>query len=203
MPFEEWWSALTQRRHPALPGTFVHPVSDPAVLAGNATIGLELLEELPDLRTVLVPFGGGGLVTGIASVFAAERPDVRVLACEVSTAAPLARALEAGHPVEVGYTPSFVDGIGGRTVLPEMWPTVSRLVSGSLTVTPREVADALRLLVSRAHVVAEGAGAAPLAAALAADALEGPVACVISGGNIDASVLARILDGETPEAATA
>jgi threonine dehydratase len=173
-------------------------VADRAVIAGNGTVGLEILEDLPDADAVLVPWGGGGLSCGIASAVRALRPATRVFGCETETAAPLAASLAAGRPVAVDYTPSFVDGIGARSLLPEMWPLAKGLIAGSLVSSLEEIASALRLLVARARVVAEGAGATPVAAALSGRAGHGKVVCVVSGGNIDASVLATILRAETP-----
>jgi threonine dehydratase len=165
-------------------GLFVHAFSDPAVMAGNGTIGLEILEDLPDVDEVLVPFGGGGLSCGIAAA------GCKVYACEVETAAPLAAALEAGEPVEIEHTPSFVDGIGGPRVFPEMFELARELLDGSLVVRLDDVAAAIRLLVERNRVVAEGAGAAPVAAALHR---AGKIVCVVSGGNIDTATLGEIL----------
>ena len=199
VPFDEWWQILEDDGVPGTPGLFVHPVSDPAVLAGNGTIALEILEDLPDVDTVVAPFGGGGLACGIAAALRFLKPDVKVYGCEVETAAPLATALAAGHPEPIDYTPSFVDGIGGKTVLPEMWPLIEQLIADSLVVPLRDVADAVALLVAQSRIVAEGAGAATVAAALAGMAGGGKVVCVISGGNIDTQKLARILDGEIPE----
>ncbi len=196
VPFDVWWRVMEERRHPGVEGLFIHPVSDPAVVAGNGTIGLELVEDQPELDAVVVPYGGGGLSCGIAAALAELAPATRVLAAEVATAAPLAAALEAGRPVEIDYRPSFVDGIGGKSVLPEMWPLSRRLLAGSIVVTPAEVAAAVRLLVERQRVVAEGAGAAALAAALTGRAGGGRIACVVSGGNLDAAVLAAILRNE-------
>jgi len=196
--FDRWWQTLVERTYPGMQGVFVHPVSDPAVMAGNGTIGLELLEDLPELETVLVPFGGGGLSCGIASALRALKPGLRIYACEVETAAPLSTSLRAGAPVGVDPVPSFVDGIGGKTVLAEMWPLAQGLLDGSLVVAPAAVAAAVRLLVERNRVVAEGAGATPVAVALAGLAGTGKIACIVSGGNIDAAKLARILQGEVP-----
>jgi threonine dehydratase len=198
VPFATWWQTLVHHAYPDMEGLFIHPVSDPAVVAGNGTIGLEILEDLPDVDAVVVPYGGGGLSGGIASALRALRPETRVYACEVETAAPLAASLAAGAPCEVSYTPSFVDGIGGKSVLPEMWPLASQLLDGSLVVSLAEVANALRILAERNRVIAEGAGAVPVAAALAGRAGAGKVVCVVSGGNIDAAKLARILMGEAP-----
>ncbi len=198
VPFERWWQALLDHGYPGLDGLFIHPVSDPAVIAGNGTIGLELFEELPDLDAVVVPYGGGGLVSGIAAALRARRPGIRIYAAEVETAAPLAASLEAGEPRAIEYRPSFVDGIGSRSLLPEMWPLVRSLVSGSLVVGLEEVAAAVRLLAERHRVIAEGAGAASVAAALTGKAGGGRVVCVVSGGNIDPAKLAKILEGSLP-----
>lgn len=193
VPFDRWWQVLVDRRFEGLDGYFVHPVADAAVIAGNATIGLEIVEDLPDVDAVVVPFGGGGLSCGIASALRASRPDVPVFAAEVSTAAPLAAALEAGEPVTVEYIPSFVDGIGSSRVLDEMWPLASTLLAGSLVTSLDAVAEAVRTLASRNRIVAEGAGAAGVAAALGGGAGSGKVVCVVSGGNIDLSKLAAII----------
>ena len=198
VPFHRWWQVIVEHRLEGVEGLFVHPVSNPSVIAGNGTIGLELLEDLPDLDAVVVPYGGGGLSTGIGAALRALKPSVRTYAAEVETAAPLAESLRSGAPHEVSYRPSFVDGIGGKTVLDEMWPLVSRILSGSIVVSLTQVAEAIRLLVERNHVVAEGAGAAALAAALTGQARGSKVACIISGGNIDPRTLGQILAGATP-----
>jgi len=198
VPFDAWWQLLVDRGQPGRKELFIHPVSDLAVMAGNGTIGLEILEDLPDVETLLVPYGGGGLSCGIASALRGSGSRARVIACEVDTAAPLSAALAAGGPVPTPYTASFVDGIGGKSVLAEMWPLASRLLDGALSSPLDDVAAAVRLLAERAHVVSEGAGAAPVAAALSGRAGRGKTVCVVSGGNIDARVLARILSGEVP-----
>ncbi|MDH3606431.1 MAG: pyridoxal-phosphate dependent enzyme [Acidimicrobiia bacterium] len=191
--FEEWWQIIVTHAHEGQDGVFVHPVSDPAVMAGNGTIGLELVEDLPDLDAVVVPYGGGGLSCGIASALRFLKPAVRVYAAEVATAAPLAAAFEAGEPTDVEYVPSFVDGIGSTRVLDDMWPRVKELLTGSLVASLDDVAAAVRLLAVRNRVVAEGAGAAGVAAALLGGAGSGKVVCIVSGGNIDAAKLASIL----------
>jgi threonine dehydratase len=195
---ETWWQTMVDRRYEGVDGLFVHPVEDDAVMAGNGTIGLELVDDLPDLDAVVVPWGGGGLTTGIASAVKALRPGVRVVTAEPETAAPLAASLAAGEPAAIEFHPSFVDGAGGRALLPTMWDHARELVDTASTVPLDEVALAMGLLASRARIVAEGAGALALAAALRGDAGEGKVVCIVSGGNIDASVLARVLAGETP-----
>jgi threonine dehydratase len=198
VPFDDWFAILSARSYPGMSGLFIHPFGDPAVMAGNGTIGAEILEDLPDVDAIVIPFGGGGLSTGIASAVRALKPDTRIYAAEVETAAPLAAALAAGAPEQVAYTPSFVDGIGSPSVVPEMWPLVSELLDGSLVVPLAEVAAAVRLLAERNRVVAEGAGATPVAAALAGKAGGGKVVCVVSGGNLDGAKLAKILLGEVP-----
>jgi len=197
VPYERWWQTLVDHAYPGIGGVFVHPVSDPAVVAGNGTIGLEIVEDLPDVDAVLVPFGGGGLSSGIATAVRALAPNARVFGCEVETATPLTAALAAGAPVRVERTPSFVDGIGGMGVLAEMWPLVSTLLDGALVSSVSEIADAVRLLVERARIVAEGAGAAALAAARR-HGVSGKVVCVVSGGNIDSGTLSTILHGRVP-----
>ena len=206
VPFDEWWQVIVTHRYPGLDGRFIHPVSDPDVIAGNATIGLEILEDLATVNTVLVPYGGGGLSCGIASALRAMRPaapapapaPARVYACEVETAAPLAASWQRGEPVEIDRTPSFVDGIGGKSVLEEMWPLARTLLAGSFVTSLESIADAVRLLVERNHVVAEGAGAVPVAVALSGAAGTGTIVCVVSGGNIDPAKLVTILRGEIP-----
>jgi threonine dehydratase len=199
VPFDEWWQVMIDRRYePLADRVFVHPFLDPAVMAGNGTIGLEIVEDLPDADAVVVPFGGGGLSCGIASALRRLKPRTKVFASEVETAAPLHASLAAGRPTETAYTPSFVDGIGSKALLEEMWPLASSLLTGSLVVSLQETAAALRLLAERNHVIAEGAGATSVAAALTGGAGSGKVVCVVSGGNIDAGKLAAILSGEQP-----
>jgi threonine dehydratase len=198
VPYDRWWRVIMEHEYPGIRGLFVHPVADPAVIAGHGTIGLEILEDLPDAAAIVVPFGGGGLSSGIASAVRARRPETKVWAAEVETAAPFAASLAAGSAQSIERTPSFVDGIGGKSVLEEMWPLVKRLLEGSLVVTLRQIVDAIRLLIERNRVVAEGAGGAPVAAALAGKAGGGKVVCVVSGGNIDAVTLTTILRREVP-----
>jgi threonine dehydratase len=193
LSFDRWWQTVVEHGHPDVPGFFVHPFSDPAVIAGNGTIGLEILEDLPDPDTILVPYGGGGLSCGIACAVRGSGSAAKVWACEVESAAPFAASLAAGEPVEVGYAPSFVDGIGAKTLLAEMWPLARAVLAGSLVVTPAQAAAAVRTLIERARVVAEGAGATPVAAALGGKVGSGKIVCVVSGGNIDAGKLAEIL----------
>ena len=193
VPFEEWWQVIVTHRYEGQSGVFVHPVSDRAVMAGNGTIGLELVEDLPDLDAVIVPYGGGGLSSGIASALRHLKPEVPVYGAEVDTSAALQAAFAAGEPTEIEYTPSFVDGIGSGRVLDEMWPLVEELLAGSLVSSLEEVETAVQDLAMRNHVVAEGAGAAGVAGAVKGGAGDGKVVCIVSGGNINAAKLAEIL----------
>jgi threonine dehydratase len=195
VPHEVWWQTMVDRGYEGVDGLFVHPVEDELVMAGNGTIGLEICEQLDEFDTVIVPWGGGGLTTGIASAVNALRPDVRVVTAEPETAAPLRASLQAGEPVSVDYQPSFVDGAGGRALLPTMWERARELVDTAYALPLDTVEAAVRLLASVSHVVAEGAGALALAAALGrvGEGIDERAVCIVSGGNIDAAVLARIL----------
>jgi threonine dehydratase len=197
VPFERWWQAIEESRFEEEPGLFVHPVQDEAVIAGNGTIGLEIVEELPEVDVVVAPFGGGGLATGVGSAVKALSPHARVLAVEPETAAPFAASLAADSPQEIDYRASFVDGAGGRSVLESMWPRVREIVDRALVVSLEETAAAVRMLAERNRIVAEGAGALAVAAAVRDDHEE-KVVCVVSGGNIDSDRLAAILRGEIP-----
>ena len=191
--FDRWWQVIVTGEFAGLEGLFIHPVSNADVMAGNGTIGLEILDDMPDVDAVVIPFGGGGLSSGIASAIRALKPDTRIYAVEVETAAPLAASLRVGEPVAVDYRPSFVDGIGGKSVLPEMWQRVRDLLDDSLVVSLAEIRATIRLLAERQRVIAEGAGAASVAAALSGRAGSGKVVCVVSGGNIEREILAGIL----------
>ncbi len=198
VPFETWWETMETGSYPGLEGLFVHPVLDERVMAGNGVIGLELAEQLDGIDTVLVAWGGGGLTTGVASALAAVSPGTRVITCEPETGAPLAASLAAGTPVAVDYRPSFVDGAGSKALLPAMWERAQTLVADAVAVSIDDAAAAVRLLATRAHVVAEGAGALPVAAAIAGRGGEGRVVCIVSGGNIDPEQLGEILAGAVP-----
>jgi threonine dehydratase len=187
---EEWWQAMVDRGRDGVEGFFVHPVADEAVMAGNGTIGLEIDEDAPEFDSVVIPWGGGGLTTGIASAVKTLRPDVRVVAAEPETAAPLAAAFAAGEPQEIEFRPSWIDGAGGRALLPGMWERARELVDEAAAVPLDEVEEAVRLLAARAHVVAEGAGALALATALQRD---DRCVCVVSGGNVDLDVFGGIV----------
>jgi threonine dehydratase len=194
VPYDEWWEVLVSGRYEGASGLFVHPVADDRVMAGNGTIGLELLEQSADFDAVVVPYGGGGLLTGIASAVKASRPDVRFYAVEPETAAPVAATLAAGRPTAVEYVPSFVDGSGSRELIPQVWEHVSQLLDGAFAVPLGDVESAVRIIAERARVIAEGAGALAVAAALAGR-VDGArkIVCIVSGGNIDFAVLTRIL----------
>ena len=196
VPYDEWFEAIRASRFDRVDGLFV--AEDEPVMAGNGTIGLELVEELPDLDAVVVPMGGGALVVGIASAVKALRPEARVYTAEPETAAPLAASLPAGKAVEVEYEPSFVDGAGAPFVLAEMWPLLRQVVDGALVASLDETAAAVRLLAERVRVIAEGAGALAVAVALAGRAGGGTIVCIVSGGNIDLSTFSTILGGRTP-----
>ena len=195
IPHDEWFDTFRTRKREGIEGLFVHAFSDDAVMAGNGTIGLEIL---PDVDTVVVPYGGGGLASGIASAIRALRPKTKIYAAEVATAAPLDASLRRGEAIDIAHTRTFVDGIGGPRVFPEMFVLARELLDGALVSTLEEIAAAIRRLVERNHVVAEGAGAASVAAAMTGKAGGGKVVCVVSGGNIDTATLVTILQGRLP-----
>jgi threonine dehydratase len=200
VPFDRWWQAMEEGTYPGVEGLFVHPVMDEKVMAGNATIGCELVEQLDAIDTVLVPWGGGGLTTGIASALAALSPETKVFVCEPETGAPVTATIaNGGAPVAVDYRASFVDGSGAKALLAPMWERARDLVAGAFALTLDETAAAVRLLAERAHVVAEGAGALALAAAVSGRGGTGRIVCIVSGGNIDPHRLSAILSGQTPD----
>ncbi len=192
-PFERWWQTFHDRAYPGVDGTFIHAFDDPHVMAGNGTIGLEILEDLPDAEAIVIPWGGGGLTCGIGSAVRAMSPGCRLIAAEAMSGAPLAASLAAGSPQLVDYRPSFVDGIGSRSVFPQMFERARTLVDGALVATLEEIASALALMAERNHVIAEGAGACPVACALSGRAGSGKIVCVVSGGNIDVNKLVELL----------
>jgi threonine dehydratase len=204
VPWETWWAAVeaghAREAAEGLDGFFVHPVRDVPVIAGNGTIGLEVAEQLDEIDAVLIPWGGGGLTTGIASALHAVSPETKVYVCEPETGAPVTAAIaNGGVPTPVDFTPSFIDGAGSGSLLPEMWEHARPLVTGSFALSLEEAAAAVRLLLERARIVAEGAAALPVAAALDGRAGQGRLVCIVSGGNIDPARLAEILAGRTPE----
>jgi threonine dehydratase len=193
LPYDEWWRTIVAGRADGIDGLFVHPAQDPAVIAGNGTIGLEILEDLPDPDAVVIPYGGGGLTCGVASAVKALRPATQIITVEPDGGAAMAAAMGAGRPADVEFRPSFVDGAGSRRVLDSMWPLVSPLVDRSLAIGVGEVAAAVRVLAQRVRVIAEGAGALAPAAALSGRTGPGKVVCIVSGGNINLGKLAQIL----------
>jgi len=193
VPFAEWWHTFEKRSYPGIDATFIHAFDDPHVMAGNATIALELLEDLPDFDAVVIPFGGGGLSCGIASVLRQLAPRVKIYAAEIETAAPLAAALAASAPRTVDYTPSFVDGIGSKAVFPNMFEHARDLLDGSLVVTLNEAAQAMKLVAERNRVIIEGAAACAVAAALSGRAGTGKTVAIVSGGNIDLDKFASLV----------
>ena len=197
--FEEWWRAFEERAFPGVEATFIHAFDDLNVMAGNGTIALEIVEELTEFDAIVIPWGGGGLTCGIAAALRALHSSgtmsskCKIYAAEVATAAPLAPSLAAGSPQSVEYQPSFVDGIGARLVFPQMLERARGLIDGSLVADLDSIAYALRLLAERNHIIAEGAGACPVACALSGQAGDGKVVCIVSGGNIDPTTLCGIL----------
>ncbi|BCW87630.1 L-threonine dehydratase catabolic TdcB [Alphaproteobacteria bacterium SO-S41] len=194
IPFADWWEVLTTRRFAGEDGVFFHPVADSDVIAGNATIADEILEDLAEPTTIIAPVGGGGLIAGIGSVMRRKRPGTKILAVESEMAQPVAAAFGAAKPVAVTYMPSFVDGMGSSVVLDEMWPLFRDTVDAPVCVSLDEIKAAIRLLAAKHHVIAEGAGAAAVAAAFSGRAGTGAIVCIVSGGNIDAAVLGGILN---------
>jgi threonine dehydratase len=192
-PFDDWWRAFQERAFPGVEGAFVHAFDDPAVMAGNGTIALEIIEDLPDVDAIIVPWGGGGLACGIAAGMRELKPNCKIFAAEVSTAAPLGPSLKAGAPQTVEFQPTFVDGIGAKTVFPSMLELAQKLLDGSLVATLDQVAAALRLITTRNRVIAEGAAATAVATALVGKAGAGKIVCIVSGGNIDFNKLCEIL----------
>ena len=191
--YDECWRTVEQHRSDRMKGQFVHPFDDDRFISGNGTIGLEIVEDLPDVDAVIAPLGGGGLLAGIACVLQALRPGARVYAAEPETAAPLAQSFREGRASRFdGWQSSFVDGAGGKSVLPTMWPLLQALVDESIVVSLDEIAAAMRKTAERVHVVAEGAGATAIAAALSGRAGSGKVVAVVSGGNIDLTRFAEL-----------
>jgi threonine dehydratase len=193
-----WWRAIEAGTLEDQQGAYIDAVRDPAALAGDATIGVEILEQWPDVEAILVPFGGGGLASGIACAVRALRPEVKIIACELASAHPLQSAFAAGAPTPTTHDAGFVSGVGYGSVLPEMWPLARSMIDAVVTVSLEQVAQTIKLLAENNRIVAEGAGAISVAAALAAQYSHSKVCAVISGGNIDSEVFAQILRGRTP-----
>lgn len=193
-PFDACWRAMEERAFPGVEGTFVHPFDDHDFIAGNASVALEILEDLPNLKTVIAAIGGGGLVAGIGAAMRELAPAVRILGAEPETAAPGAASFAAGAPqVFAGWEVSFVDGAGGKSIFPRMWERLKGTVDGSVVVTLEEARAAMRIVAEKARVIAEGAGALSVAAALKEP--EGPVVAVVSGGNIDLKKFCELVNG--------
>jgi len=193
-PFDACWRAMEERAFAGVEGTFVHPFDDHDFIAGNATIGLEILEDLPGVRAVVAAVGGGGLLVGVGSAIRASAPGVRILGAEPETAAPAAASFAAGAPRTFdGWRASFVDGAGGKSLFPRMWERMRGVVDGSLVVSLDETRRAMRVIAEKARVIAEGAGALPVAAALSGRMGEGPIVAVVSGGNIDLRKFAELV----------
>ena len=198
-PWDECWRAVESHSSTRMRGSFVHPFDDDRFIAGNATAGLEILEDLPEVDAVVAPLGGGGMVAGLGAVMRELSPSVRVFAAEPETAAPFHASLAAGRPMVCdGWQPSFVDGAGGRSLLPSMWPLLSRVADGSIVVSLKDVAAAMRFAADRAHVIAEGAAGCAIAAALSGRAGQGKVVAVVTGGNIDLPKFASIIGASSP-----
>jgi len=192
--YERAWVAAETHEFPGLDGTFVHPFDNHDFIAGHATMGLEILEDCPNVATVICAIGGGGLITGVGSAIKARKPDTKVLGAEPETAAPYALSLREGGPRKFEqWQASFVDGAGGKSVIERMWERMQRVVDGSIVVTLDQVRDAMRLIAEKSRTMAEGAGALSLAAALSDPSIEGPIVCVVSGGNIDLSKFSELV----------
>lgn len=195
-PFDACWRAMDTREFPGVEGTFIHPFDDHDFIAGNATLGLEILEDLPNVKTVIAAIGGGGLISGIGSAIRQLAPQVKILGAEPETAAPGALSFEKNSPQEfTAWQASFVDGAGGKSIFPRMWERMQGIVDGSIVVTLDEVRRAMRLVAEKVRVIAEGAGALAVAAALSGKAGDGPIVAVISGGNIDLKKFAELVVG--------
>ncbi|CAN7653795.1 pyridoxal-phosphate dependent enzyme [Aminobacter sp. LjRoot7] len=195
---ETWWQYVIGADMPDFPELLINPVTDQAVLSGNGSIGMEILEDLPEVDVVLTPYGGGSMTTGVASAVKALRPEARIFAVEDENAAPVTAALAAGSIVDIETRPSFIKSIGGPSLVPQLWPVTRELIDGAVSVSLEQVTEAMRLLFAKSKVVAEGAGAASLAAALTSEYAKGNVVCVISGGNIDAAAYSAVLAGNIP-----
>jgi threonine dehydratase len=186
VPYEVAWQALEERSFPGVDGTFIHPFDDHNFIAGHATMGLEILEDLPDVTAVIASIGGGGLITGVGSAIKALKPDTKIFGVEPETAAPAALSFEKGSPQEFkNWKASFVDGAGGQSMFPRMWERMKPIVDDYLVVSLEETKNAMRLMAEKARIISEGAGALPLAAALSGKSGKGPIVAIVSGGNID------------------
>ncbi len=195
VPFDVAWKALEDHAYPGMDGTLVHPFDDHDFIAGHATMGLEILEDAPDTAAVIAAIGGGGLLAGVGAAIKALKPEVTVWGAEPETAAPFALSFAAGAPREfTGWRASFVDGAGGRSVLPRMWARMAPVADGAIVVSLEQTRAAMRLMAEKARVVAEGAGALPLAAALTGKAGRGPIVAIVSGGNLDLKAFCQLIE---------
>jgi threonine dehydratase len=195
VPYDVAWNALEERSYPGTEGTFVHPFDDQNFITGHGTMGLEILEDVPDTAAVIAAIGGGGLITGVGSAVKALKPDVKVWGAEPETAAPAALSFSMGSPqVFKEWKPSFVDGAGGQSVFPRMWERMKPVVDGFIVVSLEETKRAMRLMAEKARVISEGAGALPLAAALTGKAGPGPIVAIVSGGNIDLKKFSELIE---------
>ena len=192
--YDRAWVAAETHEFPGIDSTFIHPFDNHEFIAGHGTMGLEIVEDCPDVRTVICAIGGGGLITGVGSAIKAKRPDARVLGAEPETAAPYALSLREGGPRKfTEWQASFVDGAGGQSVTERMWQRMQPVVDGAITVTLDQTRDAMRLIAEKSRTIAEGAGALALAAALIGEAGDGPIVCVVSGGNIDLAKFSELV----------
>jgi threonine dehydratase len=192
--YEEAWRAAEAHAFAGMEGTFVHPFDNHDFIAGHGTMGLEIVEDLPDVRTLIAAIGGGGLITGVGSAVKALRPEINVIGAEPETAAPYALSRQAGGPRKFAqWQASFVDGAGGQSVTERMWQRMQPVVDDAIVVTLEETREAMRLIADKARAIAEGAGALSLAAALTGKAGDGPIVCVVSGGNIDLNTFAELI----------
>jgi len=193
-PFDACWRAMETREFAGVQGTFIHPFDDHDFVAGNATLGMEILEDLPKVKTVIAAIGGGGLISGIGSAIRQLAPKVRILGAEPETAAPGALSFEKNSPqVFTDWQASFVDGAGGKSIFPRMWERMHGIVDGSIVVSLDEVKRAMRVVAEKVRVITEGAGALAVAAALSGRAGEGPIVAVVSGGNVDLKKFAELI----------
>jgi threonine dehydratase len=192
--YEQAWQAAEAHSFEGLDATFIHPFDNHDFIAGHGTMGFEIVEQLPEVKTVVAAIGGGGLITGVGSAVKALRPEVKMLGSEPETAAPYAHSLEQGAPSRFpNWQASFVDGAGGKSVTTRMWQRMQPIVDGTITVTLDQTSDAMRLIAEKSRTIAEGAGALSLAAALTGRAGDGPVVCIISGGNIDLAKFSELV----------
>ena len=192
--YSDAWKAAESHSYEGMEGTFVHPFDNHHFIAGHGTMGLEIVEDLPEVQTVIAAIGGGGLITGVGSAIKALRPEAQVIGAEPETAAPYAHSLREGGPSKFpNWEASFVDGAGGQSVTERMWQRMQPVVDGAITITLDETREAMRLIADKARAIAEGAGALSLAAALTGKAGQGPIVCVVSGGNIDLAKFADLV----------